>query len=822
MTIGATPIRRAGPRAALLVALLLLQALVAPSAPAEAQARPRRARTVDVEHYHIALRFDEGRGEVSGATSVTFLPLADGLRELVLDAAGLTVSRVVLEPGGRELAFTIDAEAETLRIALDRAHAAGERATVRIEYSARPARGLSFYPADPADPSRPAQFWSQGEAADNHHWFPCWDAPDDKATSTVEMTVNGRFTTLSNGGLVATRPNPDGTRTFVWEQRQPHSSYLVSVVGGELQNVAAQQRAPVPVSYLVPAALADRVPRSLGRTPEMLRFFAERFGVPYPWAKYTQAVVANFPFAGMENTSATTLAESALLDERAAVDASSEDLVAHELAHQWFGNLVTCRDWSHIWLNEGFATYFAVVWTERDRGRDEYLYEMRGLAYERELVEGAPQRPLVFEDFGHPDEIFFGAPVYSKGAWVVHMLRRHLGEALFWRGIRAYLARYGYSTATTDDLRLALEEASGQQLDWFFEQWVLKPGHPKFRVETRYDAGTRALELTVSQVQDRSKGAPIFRASAPVAIVTASGRRVERVWVDSAESRFTFTLDGPPLLVSFDPEADLLRTLEHEKSPAELEYQLASDAVPARIWAAERLGALGGPRSIAALAGALARDPFHGVREAAAAQLARAGVEEARVPLRRALRDPHPRVRVVAASGLGDPSAASRTVLRTLVGSDPSDAAAVAAMGALVAGRDPDALTVLAEALRSRKRGESAREGALRAMLLHRDARALPHAIEWSRPGRPVGARVAALELLATVGATDPRARRAALAALDDSRPAVRASAAEATARLMGMEAVGALESALGREREEGVREAIRRALTVARRARAA
>lgn len=534
-----------------------------------------RRRSYDVESYDLDLRFDVPRKSVSGSATIRLRPLAGGFDALELDAAELRVERV--EVDGRAAKFTVDAPAEKLRVALARPYAASEPLAVTVFYSATPRKGLYFFPASPASPSVPAQFWSQGEADDNHFWFPCWDYPNDKATSRVSMTVASRFVTVSNGTLAKTTANRDGTKTFVWEQTRPHSSYLVMVAGGSFSVVKDAWRGR-PVTYVVPPSESQSARRVLGTTPKIMEFFSRRLAFDYPWPKYAQVAVTNFIFGGMENTSATTLADSALAEQGQRVGDTPEDLVSHELAHQWFGDLVTCRDWSHAWLNEGFATYMALVWAEHDGGERAYR---SGLALARDKflsADSGHRRPLVYNVYRDGIDLFLDEQIYNKGAWVLHMLRGHLGEALFWKGVTHYLEKHQYGLVTTDDFRVAMEEATGQQLDWFFDEWVYKSGYPQFATSTAWDAPSKTLTVVVRQKQEGAD-TPVFRMPADLAITTKAGRSARKVWIDSRENRFTFQLDSKPSSVTFDPDDRILKTLAVEQPATERPQQASARSI---------------------------------------------------------------------------------------------------------------------------------------------------------------------------------------------------------------------------------------------------
>ena len=330
-------------------------------------------RTAAIEH--IALELDEldpHAKSLRGVCTTTFTALNDDFHEIIFDAVDLELESVT-DGDGQPLVYSYDGE--RLGIQFPGAHAAGSRLTTVVRYRATPRRGLYFTGPDEAYPDKPFQIWTQGQDQDSRHYFPCHDFPNVKATSEVHVTVPGDWTVVTNGRRLAVEERDGGNRAERWLQEVPHVTYLITLATGQFSEIA-QDVDGVPVRYYVQRGREDEARRTLARTPAMLRFFNERIGVPYPYPKYDQVFVQDFIFGGMENTSATTLTDTVLLDERAALDVDFDGLVAHELAHQWFGDLLTCREWSHAWLNEGFATYWEALFTEHHKGVDEFRYEL--------------------------------------------------------------------------------------------------------------------------------------------------------------------------------------------------------------------------------------------------------------------------------------------------------------------------------------------------------------------------------------------------------------------------------------------------------------
>ena len=403
----------------------------------------------------------------------------------------------------------------------------------------------------------------------------------------------------------------------------------MSLVAGEYTEIHEEWNG-VPIIYYSPPGREGDTRRAFDKTPKMMQFFTEKIGVPYPWAKYSQVSVEDFIFGGMENTSATTMTSAILHDERAHADYSADSIVAHELAHQWWGDLLTCRDWSHGWLNEGFATYFDLLFKEHDLGTDEFRYAVYQDAntYIRE-DSGHYRRSIVHNVYNHPVDLF-DRHLYEKGAMVLHMLRFVLGDDLFWKAMHHYCVKNRGGNVTTEDLQRAIEESTGKNVDWFFHQWVFRGGHPSFKVSYSWEEDTSTAQLTVAQTQTADDLTSIFRMPVQVAFLTSDGRQTFRVNLSQKEQTFYFPLKDKPKMVQFDPGYWCLKTLDFTPPKEMLLYQLKQDEdVIGRIHAAQGLAKLGAPDCIEAIKEAVLTDSFWGVQAEAARAL---GTSSPRLP----------------------------------------------------------------------------------------------------------------------------------------------------------------------------------------------
>ena len=727
----------------------------------------------DTRHIALNLHFDWEQEQAIGTETMTLTPLVKGFDKVELDAADMAFSGVKLGSGAA-LKYEFDATRQKLWITLDRAYQPNDEITLTISYhtngKARLAGlvggGLKFIKPTPEDATRPKQIWSQGESEYNHYWFPCYDHPNDFFTSEIFATVEKPLTVVSNGKLLETKDNGNGTQTFHWKIDQPHAGYLTSIVVGEYTPIV-QDYAGIPViTYVYPKEAAEGK-LTVARLAEMVRFFSEKTGVKYPYAKYAQTMARDFG-GGMENISATTQTDNMIHDARAELDATSDGLQSHELAHQWFGDYVTCRSWADIWLNESFATYFQAMWDEHHLGHDDFLYlDVKGNQDQYYATwKSGNRRPIVTQNYSTPDSVF-DAYAYPRGGAVLHMLRTYLGEDNWWRAIHHYLTKYANQPVETAQFRIAIEEATGQSMDWFFDEWLYRMGHPVFQVTRTYDPATKSLSLTVKQKQELDSQSQypqvkFFQTPVDIEIGTAAGVRIERVRIEPvAEQTFRFSVDAEPTLVNFDYGSTLIKEVEFNKTTDELVVQATRDQdVTGRLWALDQLKQRVQSESTAAsereqitarLADVLVHDKFWGMRvEAAGAVVPGAAV--ARRALIEAAGDPNPKVRTAALTTLGKSKDPALAGLFQKSLTDQSYAVIRAAALGLGGTKDAGAYETLSRLTEAPSWRDSIKISALGGLTALGDRRSLALGLRLAGKENRTAIRVAAIKLVGTAG----------------------------------------------------------------------
>jgi aminopeptidase N len=713
--------------------------------PAASGTEPFRTavdRPIDIRDIRLDLRVDLPKQAVDGKATIQVRSLRP-IKGIELDAVDFEIKKVTLQNGsGTEGPAKFSHDGKKLLVHLDTPWPASQAGTLRIDYRIhKPKAGLHFFGPTKAEPNTPLTVWSQGEAVTNRYWVPCIDAPDQRQTTELVVTVPTGFEVLSNGTLLSRKDNSDKTVTFDWRQDKPHPAYLITLVVGQF-DVVREEWDKVPVLYYVPKGKKDQVTYTFGRTRTMLGYFSKRFGIHYPWAKYAQVVAYNFG-GGMENTSATTMGDI-LQDERSVIDGNSESIISHELAHQWWGDLVTCRDWAHIWLNEGFASYAECLWDEHSKGPDAYAYNL--FRKSAQAIAGGRARPVVDRHYNQPMSMF-DSRAYPKGAWLLHMLRRRLGEEAFWKGVQRYGETHRLQSAETYDFRRTLERVSGRDLERFFYDWTERAGSPDLEVTTEYLPAAKQARVTVKQTQT---GEP-FHFPLTLRFACSGIPKPTEIEYDVTGKELTVLvpLPGPLTRVDVDPEfallADIKETKGHDLWAAQL---LESPSVPARIRAARHFKDSKSEADRDLLTRALANEKFWGVQTEIASSLASSGGDSCRAALLQGLGHNDARVRRACVENLGKLPADERTATALkgiLDKSDPSLAVCGAALVAYAKQGRKDTVAVLTPWLQRPSHRDVLRGSALLGLASVHDVSALDTLLHWAERGKARGARSYAL-----------------------------------------------------------------------------
>jgi aminopeptidase N len=723
-------------------------------------------RPGQVEHIFLDLVLDLANQSFRGTCTTTIMPVRSPIERLTMDGVDLKIESVLING----ISQRFDYDGEKVEIYLQQSKTS-EAIKVEIAYSVdHPQRGLYFIQPTADYPDKPTQVWTQGEDEDSRFWFPCFDYPGQLATSEIRVQVPRGFKAISNGELVQTQEVTDGV-IYHWSQQQVHPTYLMTLAVGKFAEIKAEWQGK-PVNYYVEQGREADAQRSMGKTPRMMEFLSQKYGYDYPYPKYAQVCVDDFIFGGMENTSTTLLTDRCLLDERAAQDnRQTESLVLHELAHQWFGDLVVIKHWSHAWIKEGMASYAEVVWTEAEYGKDDAAYYLlnEARAY---ISEDSTRyrRPIVTNVYREAIELY-DRHLYEKGACVYHMIRAILGEELYDRAIQTFVQDNAHKTVETVDLLRAIDQATGYNLMFLFDQYVFRGGHPDYLVAYTWDGDSNLAKLTVTQKQAKKKSdsKELFDLKIPVAFgyIGAESFSPElttlSLRIHLPEQSFYFPLEKKPDFISFDLHNNFLKTVSLQYPIAELKNQLKHDPDSiSRIYAAVALGKKGGLEAVKALAESLTDEPFWGVRVEVAKKLGKIKLEQAFTALKTGLADPDAKVRRAVLNGLSNfkTVASYQTIADCLNQGDASyytEAAAAQCLGGMVSGnlkgKQPEAIALLNTILEQRAGwNEVVRSGAIAGLSkLKTSGEAVDIILKYSQPGIPQSLRLTAIRSLGAV-----------------------------------------------------------------------
>ncbi len=780
---------------------------------------PLDATTRDYHQTHLAIRVTPrlAEGAVDGETPVSFTSLADPLRTLRLHCED---TQVLSAKDGKGDPLKFELAAGVLSLALPEPLPRGAEGSVTVAYRSRPTQGMFFHFPTKESPSTPLEMYSQGEGNDNRRWFPCYDEPDDRCTVEVLATVPADLKTVSNGTLVGNRPAEGGLREDHWKLDLRIPSYLVTLIVGRFDTATAKW-GEVPLEYNGPPGRAEEVRNGCEFTPDMVDFFSSYTGRPYPWPRYAQTTVWDFVYGGMENASATTMNMRLLHPKSVRPNYSADGLVAHELAHQWFGDLLTCRTWDHLWLNEGFATYFTDLYFEHRDGPEEFALHRRG--QNRGVMDGTKEPEklgLSRTPRGDLPIELFGGKQYGRGAAILHQLRIELGDDAFRAGIRAYVHEHADSAVTSEDLRRSVEGACGRGLGWFFDQWVYGAGYPVLEVSWEAIPAAKVLRVTVEQVQAEGGGQPAeFRLTVPVRVV--AGTEAAKTRFDVRRRKQSFDLPLPA------GEVQVLRVgdgggvfarirMKQDREAWARALKLDTD-VAGRLDAAEAL-AEWPDFALPHFAGSLTLDPCWAVRQECARALGRIPAKEAADALLGAASDPDSRVRETVAEALGGRDRAlSGAALAKLAREDTNAYVRSQAARSLGKVHAEGAFDLLAGLLKEDSHRETLRQGALDGLKELGDPRALDLArpmlrYDWPR-GDNFGMREAALRLLLALAPDAAETHAAVVGLLDDPYHRMRAMAADSAGRFAVREAAEGLRKLACTDPFDSVRGAAKGAL---------
>ena len=578
----------------------------------------------DLIHTRLEVKPDYSKSYLYGKAWITLKPHFYPTDSLTLDAKGLEVRKLAIVKGSQQVPLKFSNNDWELHIKLDRTYRASENYTIYIDYVAKPdefdkkygggqllgIKGMYFINPLGEEKDKPTQIWTQGETESNSAWFPTIDKTNQKSTEEITVTVPAKYVTLSNGILVSQKKNTDGTRTDYWKMDLPHAPYLFFMGVGDYAVIKDKYKNKE-VSYYVEKEYASVAKKIFGNTPEMIAFYSRITGVDYPWAKYSQITGRDYVSGAMENTTATLHQEGAQQDARELIDGNSwESTIAHEFFHQWFGDYVTTESWSNITLNESFANYSETLWDEYKYGKDagdaQNFSDMQGY-----LQSGSDKKDLVRFYYHDKEDVFDGVS-YNKGGRILNMLRNYVGDSAFFKALNLYLTTNKFKSAEAQQLRLAFEEVTGRDLNWYWNQWYYGSGHPKLDITYNYLEATKQVQVIVKQTQAGDK---IFKLPVAVDIYNGANKTRYKVWVQNKTDSFTFTSAVKPDLVNFDGDKILLAEKKENKTLEEYVYQYkyAAKYVDRREAIDAAAKKQDEPAAVELLKTAL-KDPYYGLR----------------------------------------------------------------------------------------------------------------------------------------------------------------------------------------------------------------
>ncbi len=767
----------------------------------------RPARTIDCLHLKLDIKVIMSESRVEATAHYQFEPIHDSVKEIHFDAIEMEIEKVNCNASA-ELDWTY--ADNKLHITFEDSLPIDKTYNLSITYKATPEGGMYFTDSKHVAPQSPDQLYTLNEDTWGSHWIPCVDYPNDRMVTEMVATVPKEFTTLSNGLLVESTIEGDW-KTDHWKQEIPHVIYLVSLVVGKFDIVKDEWNG-IPVEYYVEEGLAGDARPSMGKTPAMIEFFSDYFGYEYPYEKYAQVAVRYFRAGGMEHTTATTLFEWAVIDETARLDTDYDGLIAHELAHQWFGDLVTCESWPQLWLNEGFATLSDALWFEHEKGEDAYLEAISGKMESYINSSRRYTRPIVTNTFDNPWEMF-DSHSYPKGASVLHMLRQQLGDELFRKSLKLYLHQNAVGLVDTDDLMEAIEEATGKPMDRFFEQWVFSAGHPKVEVKHEWLPKTKQVKLRIQQTQEMEEGAPAFAFPLEIEVATEDETILESF--DMSKKDETVFIDCPkaPKRINVDPSIKVLMELTHKKSQDMLLEDLRNGStIIVRIRAAREFDDDDDDRVIDALEHTLNHDSYWKVQQTAAQSLGKIHNEKTRKILMKASHHPHPNVRREVIEQLGKyyKDEEIYAILVERFKEDESIHVVTAAVNGLSNLKLEKAAAVLLPGLQRESHRNKIRTAVMNALVDFEEPKVYSSLVKYSKDPNPRGVRHTAIRglgrLVDKIEKHQDKTRELLLDYLESESDSIKRAAISALQDLKDEKAIPQLRRVANDDSEEGIR----------------
>lgn len=717
----------------------------------------------------LVISIDPFKQKLSGTCFTTLKPMSTTAKVVSFHANSMKIKNVYLQDGD-DLKYTYDGK--KIEIKLDKKYSARENIIIAIDYELDdPPVGLRFVRPDKKYPDRPYQVWSQGQPDDSRFWFPCHDVPFTKAVTETVITVPEDFVAVSNGGLLDVVHNSQNkTKTWHWKMFQRHSLYLVCIAVGRFSQIKDGSYNGAPIIYFCERGREEDVKRGFGKTPEVLKFFSEKTGLKYPYEKYAQIAAHEFG-GGMENTTCTINTDVSLIDKRAALDVDFDGLVAHEAAHQWFGDYVTCKDWSQAWLNESFATYFDALFVQHDKGENEFYYEM----YENAQIYFSEdrekyRRPIATNIYNFSWSLF-DRHLYQKGSCILHFFRSVLSDELWWKAINYYLNKHKLGSVETQDLSAAILEATGKNFQPYFDQWIYKSGHPEFKITYGWDSKKSQAHAWLLQKHTVSADVPLFKIPLEFYFLVNGKEYRFSEKIEKREHNFKYKLPAEPQVVMVDPNYTLLLKKVDYIKPSKVwlnQLKLAKNVL-ARIEAAHHIASWGTNRALDFLANAFKMEKFWGAQREIAMAIASMQSESALDVLISALRVKNPKSRRAVVEALARfKSSKVVKALAPLLGRDQSYLVQSEAAAALGSTRISEARKSIEKALKLDSWNEIIRQGAIRGLGALNGVNGISEMKKFTKYGYDYTVRAAAISEIVKYGKGNPEARDHLISLLED------------------------------------------------------